>query len=918
MAQTLPNTAHTAHISTTPHSSHSDSHSIIHPHIHLEPPPPSQVNDLPAVERYPLLRALPPAMPSFDVSSPAPTPSRSTTLDQSDTDFEIDFSSSDDEAGVFFGTPKPVESKILAALSKSISSTPLTRERPPAPRRSSARLPKRDSREFLRRKTLLLSTPGAGPASEKMWEGGFVERPEDVDDEPLPGPSTPMVGHEDIAVDLDTVQLDTFPSSPEVTYLDAFFNEEEEDKENSAVPEEWDGDQEYDSEDAYVPAPPEGVPMSLGFCDGQYDLDMSPGLDMGGLSLLDIDDPEEMPFEFGNETGGAGLRVFLGASTSSSGSSIASASGAFSLHPHTLSPFRRRRRHSQSSGAGDLAHENLVSEGTSDREDEGADEVLDRPDVPILEETTVDSVPAVIGSDPAPSDRSEAANLDMESTGAQETPELEASILDGSFSSHEDLADGSCSHSSPNHPRAHSPFESLDMFSALAKAPSSAAKAPTFLDTTADLIAFTPLKPNGRTHLEVDSDSSYVSEVDSPRAPIMIPVFTVASPPRQRLARDPEPMLVDDIAPLDDDLGSAVALPTLDGPFGLVLSPFSRAPAANTTPGKSPSRLPVLSPVQSAKAQKTLARTAAAKEHLENLFSSKLGKSRLGESSSKVQPPVKRALVTSRLPSKATIQSPQVFTKSKEEPTARTRIPSPEAPSKGKGKAPEKPLKSILKSTSKVTQPKPFALSAPRQKVSVKLSAPGQSGLPRPTAAVASSLPRPVSKRPDPQVSTSTDASSTSKLFRITPKMPVARPVEAGSSVKRPPTANGMAMARVMAPVGPSMASASRSALGLPARLARDQSGDSAAFASSMSTGSSSGVLFHPPAKSPGRMMSPPKPVLGKPQRATGMTPISSRMMATPQRGVPTPSKVFKVKFGRVDSCLTISWAHHHALPLHR
>lgn len=233
--------------------------------------------------------------PNIQQHQPSPlrsTPSRpdADDLDVTESDFDIDFSSSDDEAGVFFGTPKAVERKIVAALSRSIPATPIGRDRTPAsgPRRSSLanRVNKRDSREFLRRKTLLLGTPG--PSGEKVWEGGFHERPDAASDveavaleplemgeSPVAGPSTPMAQtREEIAVDLTDLHLDTFPSSesdddaePEAEEM--YFDEDEEDKENSAIPEDWMGDEE--DEDEYIPAPPESIPLTIGFRADQFE-----------------------------------------------------------------------------------------------------------------------------------------------------------------------------------------------------------------------------------------------------------------------------------------------------------------------------------------------------------------------------------------------------------------------------------------------------------------------------------------------------------------------------------------------------------------------------------------------------------------------------------------------------------------------
>ncbi|BEI92060.1 uncharacterized protein CcaverHIS019_0408800 [Cutaneotrichosporon cavernicola] len=778
-------------------------------------------------------------------------------------DIDVDFSSSDDEAGVFFGAPKAVEHKIVAALSKSITATSLTCERSPAPRRSSVRLQKRDSREFLRRKTLLLSSHEAGASGEKMWEGGFHERTDELEeDEPVTGPSTSAAHHEDLSADLDTLRLDTFPSSPyDDDKSEDYFDEEEEDKENTAVPEEWDGEEGYDSEDEYVPAPPESVPMAVGFRDGQYDLDMSPGLDMGGLSLLDIDDPEELPLEFGNDTGGMGLRISLGASTystksSPSDTSIASASRACPLQPNTPSPPRCTS-----------IFDSLVL--TENEEEDGTIVTAD------LEAITFDTAPSPAG----------------------ETPDLETSDAgDESISSHDALADDVDVNSSPDAPRASSPFESLDTFSTLANAPPSATKAPTFLDTTADLIAFTPLKPNGPSDIEaVDPDLSYASDMDSPvgRAPVMIPVFAVASPPKpkpKRLnpIRSQEPKLIDDLAHLEGDLDTDVVLPTLDFPFGFGFSPFAHFPASSTSPNKKPTKSPTLSPAQAAKAQKVLARKAVAKEHLESLFSSKLGKSRVNQSTSKLLPSAQAPLATSsQLSSKATLLLPEVSTKLQHKSLARSQIQSPELSLKGKGKAPERTLKPILKPSSKITQPKPFALSAPRQKIPVKRQAPGESGISR-----TSSLPRPVTKRPATTTTIANPADRPpAKLFRITPSRPDVRPVEGTNTLKRLHTASQAGAACAVVPVALVAAPSPRPTLGVPSRPVRDQAPSTACSSSNTMGGALGPALVN----SHGQMLSPSKPVLGKPYRPSVMTPVASRTMATPQGGLPASSRAFKL-----------------------
>lgn len=90
-------------------------------------------------------------------------------------------SDSDDEDGVFFGAHDPTESEMVARLS---AASPLALGIQGERRQSTGgnRLRKRDSREFLRRKTLLLPAVGnlelakAGKEPEKLWHGGFYER----------------------------------------------------------------------------------------------------------------------------------------------------------------------------------------------------------------------------------------------------------------------------------------------------------------------------------------------------------------------------------------------------------------------------------------------------------------------------------------------------------------------------------------------------------------------------------------------------------------------------------------------------------------------------------------------------------------------------------------------------------------------
>ena len=92
----------------------------------------------------------------------------------SNIDEHTDMSSSEDEAeGVFFGGHDTREEQLVAQLSKSIPSTPEPQHR----RMSRPRIKKRDSREFLRRKTLLLTARTNTPVKQdKVWEGGFYEK----------------------------------------------------------------------------------------------------------------------------------------------------------------------------------------------------------------------------------------------------------------------------------------------------------------------------------------------------------------------------------------------------------------------------------------------------------------------------------------------------------------------------------------------------------------------------------------------------------------------------------------------------------------------------------------------------------------------------------------------------------------------
>lgn len=658
--------------------------------------------------------------------------------------------------------------------------------------------------------------------------------------------------------------------------------------------------------------------------------DMSPQLDMGNLSILDIDDPEEAPLENGNDTGGAALYMSLAASTSStvasydSIDSIASASRACRLQPRSPSPSPVRRaepvgslreREDDHNDAREAAHENGHQEHENERVDEGHDNRDNDPS----EGTHASKATAVAEANAA------AEVIKADGTALGHTPETnpsEGSATTPQVSPELEVPEAPDHPAAPNStpvvktqtsetsrtPRPSSPFESLDMFSSLPVAPVLAAPAQTFLDETVDLISFTPLKPNGSAVEVHDGDLSYASDMDSPvgRAPVMIPIFSVASPPKAASPmRRLEPMLVDDLAPLEDDVDTVFALPNLDGPIfrhGLPL--FTTSPAASTTL-RSPSKLLMASPTKqdpatTAKDERSLARRNAAKAHLDSLFSSKLAPPARGSSAAgkALTRQTERPLASSsKLPPKSNVKST--------EPNSKAALKIAELPTKSTAL----PTKSILKPTKQ----KPLSTGAQRQAASTARLTAKPSALPRPVAPPASNLPRPALKRPAAAGTAPATSSqpAPAKLFRMAPK--VARTAgEAATSLKRPFAATQSTSARSVAIAG--AGADFRPTLGMPSRLVRDSVSGAAFFASSVSGSASAalspvkgGALYQPPArspgklqlsqpsKSPGKFMSPSKPVLGKPFRPTGMTPTASRTMPTPQRGMPTPSKAFKV-----------------------
>lgn len=224
------------------------------------------------------------------------------------------FESSDDEAGVFFGAHRPIERKIVKALSRSKSSSPsrsnaataaataapaAVRERSTAgepstpsrvpssssgPRRSSLanRVRKRDSREFLRRKTLLLPCSPEKAQAEKIWEGGVFEKSPSAEAANVGGVSptgtadgSPVRPRPDsIVVELSSLQLGfSEPASPadvgeleQRPQLPSGDDDEEHDltdKENAIVPEPY-----YSEDDEENVPAVEGPTITMGFAPG--------------------------------------------------------------------------------------------------------------------------------------------------------------------------------------------------------------------------------------------------------------------------------------------------------------------------------------------------------------------------------------------------------------------------------------------------------------------------------------------------------------------------------------------------------------------------------------------------------------------------------------------------------------------------
>lgn len=158
-------------------------------------------------------------VPNSAAASPATSAASSSGTD-SDIADTTDLSDSDaDESDggdlVFFGTPTAKEAQSIARLSQAIPATPLPSTPTHTPsKRQRTTVRKRDSREFLRRQTIVhepyagtpsTSTKGKGKgkavdaSGRKIWPGGFFERSgRDVDEEAdtdyAPTPSRYEVG----------------------------------------------------------------------------------------------------------------------------------------------------------------------------------------------------------------------------------------------------------------------------------------------------------------------------------------------------------------------------------------------------------------------------------------------------------------------------------------------------------------------------------------------------------------------------------------------------------------------------------------------------------------------------------------------------------------------------------------------------
>jgi hypothetical protein len=132
----------------------------------------------------PIRSLLSPSKVRFNLSQT--TPCASVPADHSDCNSISSMSDEDDDDDrVFFGSPKKGEEELVAKLSKAVPATPRSKLR------------KRDSREFMRRKTMLVTPPRrnhiaredpqpetvseieeerTGREGSQLWPGGFYER----------------------------------------------------------------------------------------------------------------------------------------------------------------------------------------------------------------------------------------------------------------------------------------------------------------------------------------------------------------------------------------------------------------------------------------------------------------------------------------------------------------------------------------------------------------------------------------------------------------------------------------------------------------------------------------------------------------------------------------------------------------------
>jgi hypothetical protein len=200
----------------------------------------------------------------------------------------FDFASDDDEAGVFFGAHNPIERKIVASLSRSIPSSPAScslATLAEGPRRSSlanttraaggAR--KAESREFLRRKTLMHGElDGSFNISAEKGDGSFLQTAEEdgMREQPEAGPSSRPFGDTSLALDHGELADTSEEDMPSFHIEDGMFPgdpmSDDGDKENTMLPEPY---YDFEAEEEYA-APLERVddkPITIGFSGGGLD-----------------------------------------------------------------------------------------------------------------------------------------------------------------------------------------------------------------------------------------------------------------------------------------------------------------------------------------------------------------------------------------------------------------------------------------------------------------------------------------------------------------------------------------------------------------------------------------------------------------------------------------------------------------------